>query len=67
MARGHKRPIKIGLRTSEKVQILNGVTTSDLVITEGGYGLDEGTKVKVGGNDDKGGKDDAPAAGGSKE
>jgi hypothetical protein len=32
-----------------------------LVITEGGYGLDDGTKVKVGG------KDDAAAASGSKE
>jgi len=60
----HKHPVKVGLRTSEKVQILSGVTTSDLVITEGGYGLDEGTKVKVA-NDDKGGKDDA--ASGSKE
>jgi HlyD family secretion protein len=65
----HKRPIKVGLRTTEKVQILSGVTHEDLVITEGGYGLDEGTKVKVDGKDegDKGGKDDAPAAGGSKE
>jgi HlyD family secretion protein len=66
-AAAHKHPVKVGLRTSEKVQILSGVTPSDLVITEGGYGLDEGTKVKVGGDEDKGGKDDAPAAGGSKE
>jgi HlyD family secretion protein len=65
----HKRPVKIGVRTAEKVQILSGVTPANLVITEGGYGLDEGTKVKVGSNaeGDKGGKDDAPAAGGSKE
>lgn len=47
-----KRTVKIGIRTPEKVQILDGVTPSDLVITEGGYGLDDGTKVKVGGKDE---------------
>jgi RND family efflux transporter MFP subunit len=59
----HKRAVKVGLRTSEKAQILSGVTSADMVITQGGYGLDEGTKVKVGAADDdeKGGK--KPAAG----
>jgi multidrug efflux pump subunit AcrA (membrane-fusion protein) len=65
----HKRAVQVGLRTTERVQILSGVTPSDMVVTEGGYGLDDGTKVTVGGakDDDKGGKDDAPAAGGSKD
>lgn len=49
----HKKAVKVGLRTAEKVQILDGVGVSDLVVTEGGYGLDEGTKVKVGGKEDK--------------
>jgi multidrug efflux pump subunit AcrA (membrane-fusion protein) len=56
-----KRPVKLGLRTADKVQVLSGVSPSDLVITEGGYGLDDGSKVKVGGDkddgDDKGAKD----------
>jgi HlyD family secretion protein len=67
--KAHKRAIKTGLRTTEKVQILTGVTAADLVITEGGYGLDDGTKVKLGGKEDeeKGGKDDASSGGGSKE
>ncbi|KAA6460273.1 efflux RND transporter periplasmic adaptor subunit [Acidobacteria bacterium AB60] len=51
----HKKAVKAGLRTPEKVQILSGVSTSDMVITEGGYGLDEGTKVKIGGKEEKGG------------
>lgn len=55
-----KRSVKLGLRTSDKVQILSGVSPADLVITEGGYGLDDGSKVKVGDDkdaaDDKGGK-----------
>jgi multidrug efflux pump subunit AcrA (membrane-fusion protein) len=65
----HKRAVQVGLRTTEEVQILSGVTPSDIVVTEGGYGLDDGTKVTVGSgkDDDKSGKDDAPAAGGSKE
>ena len=55
-----KRSVKLGLRTSDKVQILSGVSASDLVVTEGGYGLDDGSKVKVGG--DKGDADDQGAA-----
>ena len=45
-----KRSVKVGLRTPERVQILDGVSPMDLVITEGGYGLDDGSKVKAGGN-----------------
>lgn len=57
-----KRAIEVGLRTQAEVQIVSGVTPADLVIIEGGYGLDEGSKVKVGGEqagdaEDKGAKD----------
>lgn len=52
-----KRPVTVGIQTAEKAQILSGVTTKDTVVTTGGYGLDEGTKVKIGapdkGDDDK--------------
>jgi len=51
-----KVAVKVGLRTTDKVQILSGVTPSDLVITEGGYGLDDGSKVTVGGADEDSGK-----------
>lgn len=61
----HKHSVKVGLRTAEKVQILSGVSAGDMVITEGGYGLDEGTKVKIGGKDDDKGSD-TPAAAGDK-
>ncbi len=63
----HKRPVKVGLRTSEKVQVLSGVNATDMVITEGGYGLDDGTKVKVGAKDDDDKSGDAPSASGSKD
>ncbi len=52
-----KRTVTLGIHTAESAQILNGVTAADTVITTGGYGLDEGTKVKVG----------APEAGGDKD
>jgi HlyD family secretion protein len=55
----NKHPVTLGLRNSESAQILSGLTPGDNVITSGGYGLDPGTKVKVGA---------APAeAGGEKE
>lgn len=44
----HKRSVKIGLRTPQAVQILEGVSAGDDVITQGGYGLDDGAKVKIG-------------------
>lgn len=60
-----RHSVKIGLRTPDKVQILDGVSPADLVITEGGYGLDEGAKVKIGGDkneDDKGSASDDKGA-----
>jgi HlyD family secretion protein len=51
--------VTLGIRNSESAQVLSGLSPADTVITSGGYGLDEGTKVKVG---------TAPAeAGGEKE
>ena len=44
----HKKAVTVGIRTPEMVQILEGLEADDMVITTGGYGLDNGTKVKVG-------------------
>jgi HlyD family secretion protein len=43
-----KKAVTLGITNPESAQILSGVTAADNVITTGGYGLDEGTKVKVG-------------------
>lgn len=43
----HKRPVQVGLRTKTSVQVVSGITPADTVITEGGYGLDDGTKVDI--------------------
>jgi len=44
----HLRAVKLGIRTPEKVQIVGGLSSDDNVITDGSYGLDDGTKVTVG-------------------
>jgi RND family efflux transporter MFP subunit len=44
----HKKTIALGIQTTEDGQILSGITPTDMVITTGGYGLDDGTKVKIG-------------------
>jgi len=61
--KAHKRPVKLGIQTAENVQILEGVTPADNVITNGAYGLDDGTKVKIG----PAGGDDAEGAKGDKD
>lgn len=44
----HKRAVTLGIQTPETVQILSGVSASDMVITTGAYALADGTKVKIG-------------------
>ena len=67
----HSKPVKLGIQDAGDVQVLSGITPADTVITSGSYGLDEGTKVKIGpaGDEDKRGDNDdkKPAAGGKDE
>jgi HlyD family secretion protein len=44
----YKTPIELGINDGEDVQVTKGLGGSELVITTGSYGLDDGTKVKVG-------------------
>jgi HlyD family secretion protein len=44
----HRKPVTLGITDGEDVEVKSGLAPSDLVITSGAYGLDEGTKVKVG-------------------
>jgi multidrug efflux pump subunit AcrA (membrane-fusion protein) len=46
------KPITLGITDGLDVQVLSGLAPADLVITTGSYGLDSGTKVKVGPADD---------------
>lgn len=54
----HRKPVTLGISDGDDVQITSGLNPNDQVITTGSYGIDEGTKVKIGpagGDDDKGG------------
>ena len=44
----HRKPVTLGIADGEDVQITEGVSKSDTVITTGAYGLEDGAKVKVG-------------------
>ncbi len=44
----HKRAVRLGIATTESVQVLDGLAAGDTVITTGAYGLDDGTMVKIG-------------------
>jgi RND family efflux transporter MFP subunit len=43
----HAKPIEVGARETDKVQVLSGVNAGDQVITVGGLGLDDGAKVRA--------------------
>jgi multidrug efflux pump subunit AcrA (membrane-fusion protein) len=44
----HRRAVQTGINDGGDMQISSGLDGSETVITTGAYGLDEGTKVKVG-------------------
>ena len=57
-----KKKITLGVTDGDDVQVLSGLQGSEQVITAGSYGIDPGTKVKIGkagdGDDDKSGATD---------
>jgi multidrug efflux pump subunit AcrA (membrane-fusion protein) len=61
----HRKPVTLGLQDVEEVQVTRGLAPSDLVITGGAYGLDDGVKVKVGPAEDVGKKPEAGKGGGN--
>ncbi len=45
--RAHQKKVSLGIRNGDDVQILEGVTESDKVVSNGAYGLPDNTKIKV--------------------
>ena len=43
----HQRPVQLGVREGNKVQVLNGARPGEEVVTVGGLGVDDKAKVKV--------------------
>ena len=44
-------PVKIGVTSPEKVEILDGVKAGDAIVLTGGYGLGDKVRVEVKGGD----------------
>ncbi|MBS1802203.1 MAG: efflux RND transporter periplasmic adaptor subunit [Acidobacteria bacterium] len=61
-----KKAVQTGIQDGDDIQIKQGLIASDTVITTGAYGLDKGTKVKIGKPDED---EDKPAGdkGGDKD
>jgi HlyD family secretion protein len=45
--RAHQRPVKVGVRQGDDVQIVQGVQAGDRVVASGAYGLPDNTQIKV--------------------
>ena len=45
--KAHQKTVKTGIRTKEDVQIVSGIKAADPVITSGGYGIPDGTQIKI--------------------
>jgi len=41
----HKKPVKVGIRDDDRVQIVEGLQPADKVVAEGAYGLPDNTKI----------------------
>jgi len=45
--KAHQKTVKLGIRQDDDVQILEGVTEADKVVSSGAYGLPDNTKIKI--------------------
>ena len=45
--RAHQKAVKLGIRNGEDVQVLDGLSANDKVISNGAYGLPDKTKIKI--------------------
>jgi multidrug efflux pump subunit AcrA (membrane-fusion protein) len=63
--KAHQKKVQVGIRNKDSAQIVSGINAGDPVITTGGYGVPDGTQVKIevpekeesaGGADDEKGK-----------
>src|SRR5205823_5605372 len=45
--KAHQKSVKLGIRQDDDVQILEGVTQADKVVSTGAYGLPDNTKIKM--------------------
>jgi RND family efflux transporter MFP subunit len=49
----HEKKVTVGIRTADKIEIVEGLQGGETVVIEGNYELPEGTKVEVAKDDEK--------------
>lgn len=54
----HDRPVQVGVRQGDKAQIIKGLNQGEQVVTVGGLGLDDKSKVKISSGKEEDKKDD---------
>jgi hypothetical protein len=54
----HETKITIGIRTSDKVEVVQGLQGGETVVIEGNYALPDGTKVEIATDEET--KEDGP-------
>jgi len=62
-SQAQKMKVNLGMTDGTDVQVLGGIDSTVQVITGGGYGLDAGTKVKIGKAEEEDDDDDAGGGG----
>ena len=45
--KAHLKKVQVGIRNKDSAQIVSGINAGDPVITSGGYGLPDGTQIKI--------------------
>jgi len=63
--RAHQQTVKLGIRNSDDVQVLEGVSANDKVVSNGAYGLPDKTKITIAAAEPA--SEEKPAAGDSKK
>jgi RND family efflux transporter MFP subunit len=54
----HERKVTVGIRTTDKIEIVEGLQPGDTVVIEGNYALPDGTKVEIAKDEKKNGEDE---------
>jgi HlyD family secretion protein len=46
-SKAHLKKVQVGIRNKDSAQIISGINAGDPVITTGGYGVPDGTQIKI--------------------
>jgi Cu(I)/Ag(I) efflux system membrane fusion protein/cobalt-zinc-cadmium efflux system membrane fusion protein len=63
----HETKVRVGVRTSEKMEITSGLKGGETIVVEGNYALPDGTKVEVAEGEKEGEKSEGDDAGEKKK